>query len=137
LTNGFFYAPPSLATDFYTLTPCRVFDTRNANGPLGGPALSANQIRTFTVTGVCGAPAGAKSIAVNVTTVAPGANGLLQLFPGNAFPMGTSTINFVAGATRANNAMLTLATNGAGTVGVQNAATSSTHVVLDVVGYYQ
>ena len=42
--------PPPLS--FYTVTPCRLADTRNANGPLGGPALQAGAVRPFTLTGV-------------------------------------------------------------------------------------
>jgi hypothetical protein len=135
LNPGFFYVTPPAATDFYTLTPCRILDTRNAAGPLGGPALAAGQTRTFTVTGVCGIPAGATSIAVNVTTVNPAAAGNLQIFPGNAFPLGTSAISFPAGSTRANNGLVTLATNGAGTFGVKNGAAGTVDFVLDVVGY--
>jgi streptogramin lyase len=42
--------PPPAAL-LYTLTPCRVMDTRNPAGPLGGPALAANTTRLFTVAG--------------------------------------------------------------------------------------
>ncbi|MGH9367048.1 MAG: S8 family peptidase, partial [Thermoanaerobaculia bacterium] len=41
---------------FYTVTPCRAVDTRNASGPLGGPALSAGGTRTFALAGQCGIP---------------------------------------------------------------------------------
>jgi hypothetical protein len=137
LANAFFYAPPPAALGFYTLTPCRVIDTRNPNGPLGGPALGAGALRTFDVTGTCGIPNGAQAISVNVTVVGPTAPGNLAFYPGNAFPLGTSTINFAAGATRANNAVLGLATNGAGTIGVQNASAGATQLLLDVNGYFQ
>jgi hypothetical protein len=137
LNPAFFYAAPATAADFYTVTPCRVIDTRNANGPLGGPELSASQTRTFTVTGSCGIPADAKSVAVNVTAIAPAANGNLQIYPGNAFPLGTSAINFSAGENLANNAMLILATNGAGTLGVKNGSSGAVDFLLDVVGYYK
>jgi hypothetical protein len=32
---------------FVPVTPCRVADTRNAAGPFGGPAVAANNSRTF------------------------------------------------------------------------------------------
>jgi hypothetical protein len=137
LNPGFFYAAPQAATDFYTASPCRVVDTRNANGPLGGPELSAGQTRTFTVVGSCGIPADAKSLVVNVTAIVPAAEGNFQIFPGNAFPLGTSTLNFSAGENLANNATLTLATNGAGTIGVKNGSSGVVDFVLDVVGYYK
>jgi hypothetical protein len=137
LNPGFFYAGPATASDFYTVAPCRILDTRNANGPLGGPELSAGQTRTFTVTGTCGIPAGARSIAVNMTAVIPAADGNFQIFPGNAFPLGTTAMNFNAGDNLANNAMLTLATDGTGTIGVKNGSTGIVDFVLDVVGYSQ
>jgi hypothetical protein len=136
LANGFFYAPPASMSDFYTVSPCRVVDTRNANGALGGPALSASQVRNFTITGSCGVPAGAKAVAVNITSVSPGAIGSFQLFPGNAFPLGTQVVSFAAGQTRSTNAILMLSTDGNGTLGVQNNAAGSTHFTLDVTGYY-
>ncbi len=134
--NAFFYAPPPPAVGFYTVTPCRVIDTRNPNGPLGGPVLGASAQRTFDVTGSCGIPNGAQAISVNVTVSGPSAGGSLAFYPGNAFPLGTSTIGFSAGQTRANNAIIKLATDGSGTLGVQNAANGTTHVVVDVNGYF-
>jgi hypothetical protein len=135
--DAFFYAPPPAAADFYTLTPCRVLDTRDANGPLGGPAMAANSTRTFTVTGVCGVPPNATAISANVTVVAGNAGGTFSFYPGNAFPLGTSNLNFTAGRVRANNAMLMLATDGTGTIGLQNASAGANHVIVDVNGYFQ
>jgi hypothetical protein len=136
MVNSFFYTPPATLSDYYTVAPCRVADTRNANGSRGGPALTPAQIRTFPVAGFCGVPAGAKAVAVNVTSVSPGAVGNFQLFPGNAFPMGTSVVNFDPGKTQAASSMLMLSTDGGGTLGVQNVSAGSTHFLLDVVGYY-
>ncbi|MFY9820626.1 MAG: M12 family metallo-peptidase [Thermoanaerobaculia bacterium] len=137
LDNAYFYAPASAATAFNTLTPCRILDTRNAVGPLGGPALVANATRTFTVIGVCGIPAGTKAISANVTVVAGSAAGVFSIYPGNAFPLGATNLNFGVGQIRANNAVLELATDGTGTIGVQNASTSSNHILIDVNGYWK
>jgi Metallo-peptidase family M12/IPT/TIG domain len=137
LANAFFYTPPPAPTGFYTVALCRAVDTRNPNGPLGGPALAANGLRTFDLTGPCGVPSGAKAISVNLTVVGPGATGSLSIYPGNAFPMNATAISFKPGETRSNNAVLTLATNGAGTIGVQNASGGSTHFIIDVNGYFQ
>jgi hypothetical protein len=136
LTNGYFYSPPSSLSDLYTLTPCRLVDTRNASGPLGGPALGASAQRTFTAVGNCGIPAGATAIVTNMTIVNPAAAGNLPVFPGNAFPLGTSAINFAAGAVRANNVIVRLATDGTGTLGVQNNSGGTANLVIDVVGYF-
>lgn len=136
-SNAYFYAPPPAVSDFYTLAPCRVLDTRNPNGARGGPVLGASGQRTFDVTGACGIPNAAKAISVNVTVVAPAASGYLSIFPGNAFPLGTSTLSFRAGMARASNSILTLATNGSGTIGVLNASGGNAHVIVDVNGYFQ
>jgi hypothetical protein len=135
--NTFFYTPPPAEASFFTLTPCRILDTRNPNGPLGGPALAANSTRTFTVAGVCGIPFSATAISANVTVVAGGTAGFLSLFPGNAFPLGTSTVSFTAGRVRASNSILALSTNGTGTIGVQNGSAATNHVLIDVNGYFQ
>ncbi|HVO49791.1 MAG TPA: IPT/TIG domain-containing protein [Thermoanaerobaculia bacterium] len=138
LTNGFVYGAIAPFTKFYTLTPCRVLDTRNANGPLGGPALAGSGAqRTFVVAGTCGIPSSAKSISVNLTVTQAAAAGSLTVYPGDGAPTGTTSTSFASGATRANNAMLALATNGAGSIGVENDAAGTVHFILDVNGYFQ
>src|SRR5262249_27292634 len=122
LSNAYFYNAPSGALSFYTVTPCRVIDTRNPNGPLGGPALTAGGQRTFAITGQCGLPAGAKMVSANVSITGPAASGFLGLFPGNALFMGTSSISFSPGQTRSSNTLLELSTDGSGTFGVLNGA---------------
>jgi hypothetical protein len=135
--NAFFYAPPPPATGFYTVTPCRLVDTRNASGPRGGPALPGSGSRVFTLTGACNIPATARALSLNVTVVTPGAAGYVEGFPGNAFPLGTTVLGFRAGQTRAANATLLLATDGSGRLGIQNGAPAAAHVLIDVNGYYQ
>lgn len=123
---------------FYTLTPCRVVDTRLDGGPWSGPALAAGEIRTFPMAGRCGIPAGAKSLVLNVTVTLPSAPGNLRLYPGyEALPL-ASTINFHPGQTRANNARIALSSNGSGHLSVRNDQLSgSVQLILDVTGYFQ
>jgi hypothetical protein len=137
LSNAFFYNPPVPAAAFYTLPPCRLLDTRNPNGALGGPPLGGGLSRTFAVAGVCGIPSGAKSLSINLTVTGTSSAGYLALYPGNAIPFGTSAISFKAGETRANDAMVLLATDGTGTLGIKNAGTGALHVIVDVDGYFQ
>jgi hypothetical protein len=138
LANGFVYGSTTPPVKLYTLTPCRVLDTRNATGPLGGPALSGGGAqRTFTVTGTCGIPSSAKSISVNLTVTQAAAAGSLTAYAGNGAPNGTSSISFAAGATRANNAIVRLSTDGTGSIGVENDAAGAAHFILDVNGYFQ
>lgn len=136
LTNGFFYAPPPSATKFFTVTPCRIVDTRNPDDPLGGSALQPNAVRLFTVTNVCGIPSSAISISANAAVVPAGA-GHLAFFPGNGLATGTANLNFNAGKTRASNSILYLATDGSGGIKVLNGSATANHLVLDVNGYFQ
>jgi hypothetical protein len=131
-------APPS-PTSFYTLTPCRVADTRNPAGPLGGPALGAGATRAFAlVGGPCPVPPTAVAVSVNVTAVGATAAGHLTLYPGDAAgPPLASTLNFPAGRTRANNATVLLSRDGTGTVKVRNGSTGAVHFVLDATGFFQ
>ena len=133
---GFFYAAPPAMTDFYTVSPCRVLDTRNANGPSGGPALGASGQRTFPITSRCGVPTTASSVVTNVTVSGPTGAGHLSIFPGNAFDLGTSVLNFNASQVRSGSATLRLSTDGTGTIGIRNNSTGSTHVIVDVTGYF-
>jgi hypothetical protein len=122
----------------YTVTPCRVLDTRNANGPFGGPPLPPGGQRVITVAGRCGIPATAKAVAVNVTVVGAPQTGLVVFFPGNAQVPNTSTLSFSTGQTRANNAVLMLASSGTGTLAVKNTTSSlPLQLILDVSGYFQ
>ena len=127
-------------TSFYTVTPCRVLDTRNPVGPLGGPALVAGATRTFTITGTgpgqCQVPATAKAISINITVTQPTSLGFLTLFPGGTAAPLASNINFRAGQTRANNDIVPLGTNGTLSV-VDGQATGTTDFILDVNGYFQ
>ena len=77
-------------------------------------------------------------IAVVPVAVAPGASGDLRLYPtGTAAPT-TSALNFDAGRTRSSNAIIGL---GGGQIDVlcdmPPGSTATTHLVLDVYGYFQ
>jgi hypothetical protein len=131
------------ATSFYTLPPCRLLDTRLAPsqlppGPYGGPALPPVSERVLVIAGRCGIPSAAKAVALNVTAASPPAAGNVSLFPGDVAAPLVSTINFTAGLTRANNAVVRLASSGSGTLALRNnTAGQSVHVVVDVSGYFQ
>jgi len=127
------------AVAFYPLTPCRVIDTRNAAGPLGGPVLAAGPSnRKFAVTGHCGIPATAKAISANVSVTDQTVAGSLRVYQGSLVtPPGTNVISFQARKLRSNNGIVGLATDGAGTVAVQNDAPGPVQFILDVNGYFE
>jgi hypothetical protein len=72
---------------------------------------------------------------VNVTVTGPSAPGFLTVFPAGGPPPLASTINFRAGQTRANNAIVTLGPGGDIVVRA-GMPSGGTHVVLDVTGYF-
>jgi hypothetical protein len=122
--------------NFHTLPPCRLVDTRLPDAERGGPALDAGQQRTFVLAGACGVPNSARALSVNVAVTQPTVAGHLRIFPaGSPLPL-VSAINYAAGQTRANNAVLPLGQNGAITVRC-NQATGTVHFIVDVNGYFE
>jgi beta-propeller repeat-containing protein len=127
---------PAPAIGMYTVTPCRVIDTRNANGPYGGPALAANSDRTFGITGRCNIPSTADSVAVNITVTGATASGDVRIYPAGAPLSLASAINYSAGKTRANNGNYNLGSGG-GLSFHCDQASGTVHMILDVTGYFE
>ena len=75
---------------------------------------------------------------INVTIVSPTGTGDLNLFASGIAPPQTSTINFTAGSTRANNAIVRVDGPLAGSIDVQSGVNGggTVHVILDVTGYF-
>lgn len=103
------------ARTFFTVTPCRVLDTRDPAGPYGGPFSRTVWRGCSRFGGGVGYPVTtATAVAVNVTVVSPATPGHLELYPANMQRpvMPVSMMNFKAGNTRSNNAVATLDTLG-------------------------
>jgi hypothetical protein len=128
---------PSPMTSFYTLTPCRLIDTRTAAGPLGGPVLAAGTIRSFNLAGLCGIPATARAIVGNLTVTQSAQAGYLTVYAGGSPLPPTAAITFTAGRLLSNITTLALAQNGLGTVTVKSGTGGTVHLILDVTGYYE
>jgi len=121
---------------FFTVPPCRLADTRE---PGQGPPLTSHLSRIVTAHSFCGIPETAKALALNVTVTQPTGQGHLTLGPSDAVTPFVSTINFSAGQTRANNAVVPLARNGSGTLSLWAALLNNTsvQVIVDVSGYFE
>ena len=120
----------------YSVPPCRVVDTRNPMGPYGGPALSTNTSRLFSMRGICGVPPTAKGVMISAVVIEPGADGFLQIFSPDLPLPATSSLNYRAGRVRSNNVITTLDSSGQIAV-FPNQAGGAVHVVLDITGYLQ
>jgi hypothetical protein len=132
--SGYFVpATTSGALAFFPLTPCRIADTRNATGPLGGPSLVANTARTFPVlSSTCGIPSTAQAYSLNFTAIPPGVLGFLTAWPAGQTQPAVSTLNAVTGAVTANAALVK-----AGTAGSINVlASAGTDLAIDINGYF-
>jgi uncharacterized repeat protein (TIGR01451 family) len=128
--------PRTVATSIYTLNPCRVIDTRSPDGPWGGPALAAGATRTFAIAGRCAIPLTARAVSLNVGVTSPTAAGNLRLYPTGSTPPLASAINYAAGQTRANNAVVALSAAGELDVRCSQGA-GTVHLILDVSGWFE
>jgi hypothetical protein len=124
---------------FHALAPCRLVDTRAPQGPTGGPALQANQVRTFALTGLCGVPPDAVALAVNLTVTGPTGPGDLRVFAGGTPAPVTSALNFAPFRARASLALVGLGSGGALSVQCDMPAGSGgqAHFILDTYGYFR
>ncbi len=127
--------PPALVpADYVALTPFRVFDSRGGAGGRSVP-LAPGESVDVQVGGLGGVPAsGAFAVALNVTGTGASQPTYLTVWsPHRARPW-TSNVNLVPGRTTPNLVVAELSSGGR--VRLYNAA-GSTHVVIDVVGYFR
>jgi hypothetical protein len=119
---------------YHTVAPCRVLDTRDPAGPFGAPPLAASASRTFTVAGRCGIPSNATALSINLTVTNGTAAGFVVVSPTGSGVPPVSTINYSAGQTRANNAVVGLGASGQVDL-TCGQATGTVDAILDVSGY--
>jgi hypothetical protein len=118
---------------FHAVTPTRLLDTRDTANPIGSEST-----RTLTVDGAGPIPAsGVTAVALNVTITEPTAPSFLTVFPNDTSMPLASNVNYVPGLTVPNLVVVRVPTSGAqaGVIAFFNRL-GSTHVVVDVVGYY-
>ena len=135
--NGYFGAPSAQTYQFYPLTPCRVIDTRNASGDLGGPPLVGNAQRNFPVKESSCIPqtVNVQAYDFNFTVVSyPVGQSMryLTVWPEGQQQPTVSTLNNRTATTVANAAIVPAGNNGAISVYVSE----STQLVVDIDGYF-
>jgi hypothetical protein len=124
--------PVARTMKLHTVPPCRLVDTRGAEGP----ALAGATSRTFAVAGRCQVPLTAWAVSVNLTVTQPSEPGHLRAFPaGTPLPL-ASSLNYTAGQTRANSMTLSLNEGGEASVFCGQAA-GTAHFLMDVNGYFE
>jgi hypothetical protein len=133
--DGYFVPAGTSASglEFYPLTPCRIADTRNATGPLGGPTIAANDARAFPVqSSDCDIPVTAEAYSLNITAVPHQSLGFLTAWPTGENQPVVSTLNASTGAVTANAAIVPAGAGGDVSIFVSDTA----DVILDVDGYF-
>jgi len=125
----------TLPDAFVGVTPCRIVDTRGPAGPYGAPSLSPGVSRNFALaSGPCtGFTAFIGSYSLNITVTNTTGPGFIKIYPqGGSAPV-VSTLNYVAGQTVANAAIVPA---GAGNGVTVVAGVSGTDLIIDVNGYF-
>jgi hypothetical protein len=117
---------------FVAITPCRVVDTRNATGDLGGPILLAGTRDFPILSGSCNIPNTAVAYSLNVTAIPTTHLSYLTIYATGQDQPATSTLNDDTGTIVANEVTVSAGTSGSVTVYV----TDETNVVLDIDGYF-
>ncbi len=106
--------------------PLRVADTRSGLG--GARRLAAGATAVFDLRDMM--PSGSTAVAVNLTAVEPSAGGFLTAYPCDVDRPETSSLNFGAGETRPNNAIVAVSQGGLLCVYAQ----VSTDIIVDLAG---
>jgi len=123
---------------YQSFQPCRMVDTRNPDGPSGGPKLAAGGTRNFSLVpsgGDCGdtLPAGVTALAMNMTITGTENGGFLTVWPGGGEQPNASVINWTSSGTTVANAII-VPVGADGSINIFSS--DATHVLLDVSGYY-
>jgi hypothetical protein len=130
--NGYFTTDPT-KLQFYPVTPCRLVDTRNASGPLGGPSITGNTSRTFPLpTGSCNLPATAQAYSLNLAVVPQGPLGYLTAWPTGQAQPATANVSSTTGTVTASAAIVPAGTSGS----IDVYASNTTDLIIDVNGYF-
>lgn len=147
---GYYHGVSSTATNgttyggFRSIAPLRLLDTRSTDDwdgqPLGG-WYAVDTAFGFNNTVI---NEHITAFAVNVTVTKPGGGGYLAAWDGDEnADIATSTVNFTAGRTVANMAIVPTRVCGyctgfptARSIGVLNASNGASHVIVDLVGVF-
>lgn len=120
-------------TDFYTLPPCRVYDSRTVGQP-----LADGSERAVRVSGVCNIPGEARAVALNVTAVSNGGYGDIRAYASSQVPTNTTVVSFGADQARAVLAILPVAVIGYGDIYfLASMSGGSADLIVDVTGYFR
>ena len=116
--------------------PFRVLDTRSGLGTTASP-FTPSERRRLTIAGAGRVPRGATAVYLNITVVAPTAPGYLTAAPAGAEMPYVSNVNWAAGDTNPNMAVIPLGVDGSIDIEVsmQLGGSGTADVLVDVLGW--
>lgn len=118
---------------FLPVAPCRVVDTRQANGPFGGPPIQGGTFRSFPIPqSICNIPSTAAAYVLNVSVVPSGQLQYLTVYPTGENRSVTTTLNSIDGRIKSDAAIVPAGSNQA----VSVYASDTTNVLIDINGYF-
>ncbi|MEV5968501.1 hypothetical protein [Streptomyces sp. NPDC051921] len=127
-----YFTTDGTGSAFAPIAPTRLMNTMAGLGVAQGKVGPGKTV-TLQVAGVSGIPAsGVTAVVMNVTAVAPTANGYVSVFPDGAPRPPTSNLNFTAGTTIPNLVVVPVVN---GKASFYNHA-GSVDLLADVAGYY-
>ena len=131
--SGAFTLTWAFSDEFTSLVPSRVLDTRSGVGRPGTAKVAAGGTVTLDVTGVGGVPAsGVSAVVLSITTTQAAKAGRITVYPSGQAKTTTTDVSYPAGTNMSGLAVAKVGADG----NVMLAATSSTHLVADVVGFF-
>ena len=131
---GYFVAGAASAPgSFVSVAPARVIDTRSGLGA-AGPVAAGGTV-SAVVAGRGGVPvSGVSAVVVNITVTAPTRGGFLTAWAAGAARPGASNLNFSAGQTIPNLAIVPVGVGGK--ISLYNGSGGTVQILADVAGYY-
>jgi hypothetical protein len=117
---------------FHPIGPFRIMDTRNGLGVPAGK-IPGGGVARLVVTGNGVPTENVIAVVLNVTVTGPTASSYLTVWPTGVTRPTASSLNFPPGFTGANS--VTVGVGDGGQIDIYNNA-GSTHVIVDISGYY-
>ena len=143
------YFATSSGDIFTSSSPSRILDTRCSAIPAPSycgsedlpvsnssiPSASPPYALVVQVAGDGSIPlTGVAAVVANVTVVGAPSGGYLSIYPDGEIRPSISNLNFTAGETASNMAVITVATDGK--IDIYSSAKGATNIVIDVLGWY-
>ncbi|MCB0977641.1 MAG: hypothetical protein KDB02_09300 [Acidimicrobiales bacterium] len=144
--QGYFVQPDGMqpGATYVPITPCRIVDTRRAAG-----AVAAFTSRTWRVAGDgpefadqggraggCGVPDNAVAVELTLSATEPRWSGYLRAWPADVDAPVATMLNYPRNHAATNTGAVAIATNPSAQDLTVEAFNGTTHVVVDVQGYY-